>query len=510
MGARPSSFVQEAPVARVREDREWSAQQVRIFEWFNDAPAPSPHLIVRARAGTGKTTTLLEGVNRAPESSILVCAFNKRIATTLNERLINPNAEAKTLHSLGYQAIRRTWGAIAVAQGSTRGDWLTNQVCGKDVPTPIKRLITQLHTKARDMVPTTCSKEHLLALAFQFDYMPDEGWRQYPVEYIVDRAYAAIDLASQEYPDARVGIDFADMIFLPLVHGLLTKDYDLVVVDEAQDLTVAQLTIAQRVCSGRLCLVGDDRQAIYGFRGADSDSLDRLKAELGASELPLTTTYRCGQSIVREAQKLVPDIFAHETNGEGIVDTVDYETLLSTVQPGDFVLSRINAPLVSLTINLLKRGVRATMLGRDIAAGIQGVLKRLRQTSIQDMLASLEDWEAKTSTRLANYGQIALVDRCHDQADMIRSIAQASSSVKDLQARIDWLFSDEEAADGTGQVICSSVHKAKGQEASRVWMLSESFYRRGVSQDEHNLWYVATTRAKHHLTRVSGVPSLAR
>ena len=509
MGARPSSFVQDKPVASVasvRETREWSPQQTDIFGWFEDTNTGT--LVVRARAGTGKTTTLLEGITRAPEQSILLCAFNKRIAVTLNERLTNPQAEAKTLHSLGYQAIRQAWGQVAVAQGSARGDWLTAQVCAKDTPVPIKRLVTQLHTKAREMEPLQCSRERLTTLAFEFDYVPDEGWRSYPVEYVVQLAQAAMAQAAHETPDCAIGtIDFADMIYLPLVHNLLTPTYDLVVVDEAQDLTLAQLTMAQRVCSGRLCLVGDDKQAIYGFRGADAGSLDRLKRELGASELPLTTTYRCAQSVVREAQRLVPDILAHPSNPEGIVDTADYATLLSQVQPGDFVLSRINAPLVSLTLQLLKRGTRATMLGRDIAAGILGVLKRLQATSLKDMLSKLEDWETKTSTKLANYGQIALVDRCHDQAAMLRSVAETSENLTDMQARIDWLFSDDESADGTvGKVICSSVHKAKGQEADRVWMLSESFYRRGQNPEEDNLWYVATTRAKQHLTRVTGVP----
>jgi DNA helicase-2/ATP-dependent DNA helicase PcrA len=63
------------------------------------------------------------------------------------------------------------------------------------------------------------------------------------------------------------------MIYLPLAWNLTAKDYQLVVVDEAQDMTAAQLEIAQRVCNGRICVVGDDRQAIYGFRGATAVQL---------------------------------------------------------------------------------------------------------------------------------------------------------------------------------------------------------------------------------------------
>jgi len=88
--------------------------------------------------------------------------------------------------------------------------------------------------------------------------------------------------------------------------------YDLVVVDEAQDMTASQLQLAIQSCrkGGRIAIVGDDRQAIYSFRGADSKSLDRLKGILKAKELGLTTTYRCPKRVVEIASRYVPDFRA--------------------------------------------------------------------------------------------------------------------------------------------------------------------------------------------------------
>src|SRR5882672_9190474 len=119
MGARPSSFTKEAPVVAVRPlGVKWSTEQLAIFDWF-EGPCERTeqqlaHLIVRARAGSGKTSSVIEGVNRAPETSILLCAFNKQIALELNLRLDNPNAEAKTLHAVGMQAIQRMWPRMGV------------------------------------------------------------------------------------------------------------------------------------------------------------------------------------------------------------------------------------------------------------------------------------------------------------------------------------------------------------------------------------------------------------
>ena len=533
MGARRSSFMTEQPAAKpesLSPSRQWSAQQQAIFDWFTSGTIQgmSPddkgntNLVVRARAGTGKTTTIIEGVNRAPESSILVCAFNKRIAEELNTRIDNSSADAKTFHALGYAAIRRQWPGISVAQGSARADALTDLVCiltpeerkaGKWLaPKQIRRLISQLHTKARDMSYSVIDKKALTNMALFFDLLPDEGWESsgFDLDYVVEKAEQAMIQAATVDPPSDIGIDFADMIFLPLVWGLLSKDYDMVVVDEAQDLSMSQLEMAQRVCSGRICVVGDDRQSCYGFRGADSGSIDRLKAELRAGVLPLTTTYRCSQKVSKRAQRLVPDLVAAASNPEGIVDESQYETVLATVQPGDFILSRLNAPLVILTLQLLKFKKRARMAGRDIGVGIQAILKKLgcqTWTSIEDMLTKLDTWERKTTTRFASYGQVELVERTRDQAGMLRALAEEAEHLDDLLNRIEWLFTDDKDA---AQILCSSIHKAKGLEANRVYILQESLYRRGVTQEEQNLDYVATTRAKQHLTLVTGVPSLQR
>lgn len=504
MGARPSSF--KKVETAVAPTRQWPPQQQAIFDWFKQPDGSN--LVVRARAGTGKTTTVVEGVSHAPEQSILLCAFNKRIAEEMNGRITGTRAVAKTLHSVGYQAIRREWGGMPVADGSKRADDLTKQVCPANTHPSIQRLVSLLHSKGREMMPLSPFASELTALALFFDYVPDESWVQYPLEWVVEKAQAAMQYAAENPPTYDIGIDFADMIYLPLVWQLLSPEYDMVVVDECQDMNTAQILIAQRICRGRMCVVGDNRQAIYSWRGADSNSLDRLKNELDARELPLTTTYRCGRAIVQAAQVLVPDIQVGASNPEGTVDQQDYEYLLANAAPGDFVLSRLNAPLVSTTLAFLRKGKRARMAGRDVGAGIRAILTRLKcfgDTPVDALLDRLEAWEQKTVTRYAAYGQNALVDRCRDQAAMIRALAEEAKTTADLLNQIDWLFVDVQ---DDQQIICSSIHKAKGLEAQRVYVLRESLYRRGRNQEEENLEYVATTRAKTHLTWVVGVPSL--
>ncbi len=508
MGARPSGFTVATAPPVVAETREWSPEQTDIFAHFERGRG---HLVVDAVAGSGKTATLIEGVTRAPEQNLLVCAFNKRIADELNGRLTRTMATAKTLHSLGYGLIRRQWKGMPVATESARADQLTDAVVAADTPKPIRRLVSKLHTKAREMTPVDWDEATLTALALQFDCDPDEGWRDYDVDWVVLRAAEALAGASTVAPVRSVGIDYADMVYLPLAWALTTREYDLVVVDEAQDMTAAQLDLAQRVSSGRICLVGDRHQSIYQFRGADTEGMNRLKRTLGATELPLTTTYRCAKAIVARAQRLVPHIQARVDAPEGQVSPAEYDLMLREAQSGDFILSRLNAPLVSTTLALLRAGRRAKMVGRDIGAGIHTLItKRLKVypgMPVHELTDRLDRWERQTVQKYAERGLLTLVDQTHDTAEMIRAFAEDTDSTKALLDKVYWLFSDEVADD---QIILSSVHKAKGLESDRVWLLQESFYRRGPSQEEDNCLYVATTRARHDLRIVEGVPSLQR
>lgn len=493
-------------MATITSTRTWSTQQDAIFGWFSHEDlAQLQHLVVRARAGTGKTTTIIEGVNRAPEASILLCAFNKRIAEELTSRITNRNAEAKTLHAIGYACVRRFWEGLRIAKNSERADALTEKVCGPRCPDAVKKLVSKLHTKGREINPHAKVVGELTDIAITFECEPDEqwAWEGWTLEYVETKALEAMELAATVKPVA-TGIDFADMIYLPVRNHWTHPTYDLVVVDEAQDMTVAQLEIARGVCKGRICVVGDDRQAIYGFRGADSGSLDRLKAELQAKELGLTTTYRCGRAIVALAAALVPDFEAGPANPTGSIENLLTSKLVDSANLGDFILSRLNAPLVSVAMSLLRNGKRTRIAGRDIGAGLKALIRRISKgraaNSIPELLSKVQAWEQKEVDRMLKAGREERIEGIRDQAEMLISLTENARSVRDVEDKIDALFTD----DGLGQagvITCSSVHRAKGLEADKVFVMRDTL--RAHNQEELNIQYVAITRAKSTLVFVS-------
>lgn len=466
-----------------------------IFRWFKEGRG---NLVVRARAGTGKTTTIIEGIRSAPEDRILLAAFNKRIATELQTRLKNPSADAKTLHSVGFRNVLGNWSGCKL--DDERGKRMARAACGVQAPDPIVNMTARLASFAKSAAPFATIKE-MVDIAWDkdcvpSDYQEEDGWT---VERLSQCALTAMELACQR--ENVPSVDFDDMVFVPVRNGWVRGYYDLVVIDECQDMSAVQIELALRSTksTGRIAVVGDDRQAIYGFRGADSGSLDRLKTALKADEMGLTITYRCPKVVVAEAQRFVPDFIAAPTAPDGIMDSMALTHLATSAKPGDFVLSRKNAPLIKICLEILRTGTRATVAGRDIGKGLIGVVKRINAKSMVDFDEKVTLWRDREVNRAMKADKPAKVDEAYDKAETLFALAEGLSSVYEVIARIESLFSDE----GGAKVVCSSVHKAKGLEADRVFLLKWTFRPTGPAE-EQNIQYVAITRSKSHLTWVDG------
>lgn len=480
-----------------RDGWRWSDEQEAIFQWFSGNPERR-NLVVRARGGTGKTTTIMEGVRRIAGAEI----------------------EAETLHTVGYRIVRKYWESCRIDK---RRIWaLTDAVAGDQTPDPIKRLVGKLAELAMQVQPFAERGKDLVDLAWDFDLSPDEDWEEdgYDTQAVASLAVKVMGAALEKPRGAGGkapgdGISFAEMVYLPVRLGWVRPRYDLVCVDEAQDMNASQILLAQGLSRDRIAVIGDERQAIYGFRGADSGVIDRLLVELQADELGLRTTYRCPQGVVAEAQPYCPDYRAAESNPPGIVRAIAEDKLLAEVGCGDVVLSRVNAPLLSFCLQALKDGKPARVEGKDVAAGLRSLIEKLAKgaarASIPAFLERLSRWRDQEANRIlrANLRDTeAKLEQLDDKHQMLAALAQGATGIPDLKARLDTVFA--EVAEGRCTTF-SSVHKAKGLEWKRVFILRstlrrESFgkgkARPGAAQEESNIAYVAVTRSMAELVWV--------
>jgi superfamily I DNA/RNA helicase len=310
-------------------------------------------------------------------------------------------------------------------------------------------------------------------------------------------------------------IDFACMIYLPVALEIRMPKYQMVFIDETQDLNALQIKLALSICArgGRIIAVGDDRQGIYGFRGAARGALDRVVKELGAKVMPMTMTYRCGTNIVAEAQKIVPDIQAAPGMHQGSVeDHVSHDRMLRDAKPGDFILSRANAPLLGLCLEFIRDGRRANILGRDIGARLSLLVRKAKTQDIGELATWVKNWADKEAERMEKKGESA--QRVRDQQECLVVLMEGARNTMEVHDRIARLFDDppKGATDeqrkrvDESRITLSTTHKAKGMERDRVWVLRDTYWgaERDPMGEEGCLLYVAVTRAKHALFFVRG------
>jgi superfamily I DNA/RNA helicase len=483
-------WVKPEVVKQPRVIRNWSNYQIDIF---NDIATGEGNTQVDALAGTGKTSTIVEGFYYLPKGqSTLMCAFNKKIQQELETR--SPaGVEVKTLHALGFAACKRAFPLMA-NRPDDKGDKLAGFIKAERGDDPETYELRANLSKA-----VSLCKGYLAENAQMIDSIMDKHDVDPCNEERASFIGSVIKVMDACKKDTS-RIDFDDMIWMPNVHGLRLTQYGRVMIDEAQDLNLAQINLALNSCGrgGRILSVGDEFQAIYGFRGADSNAIQNIVDRLASKRMPLSVTYRCAKAIVAIAQTLVPGLEAAPGAEEGLVADIPASQLEKMVRPGDFILSRVNAPLIKWCLTLLKARIPANIQGRDMGKSLGALIKKSKAKDVSSFLAWLNEYEAMEVERLVKAKRDT--DTLSDKLECLRVLCEGTNSLEDVRDNLDKLFHD---GDDKDRVILSSTHKAKGLERDTVFMLKDT-YRPSKGQEEANLTYVAYTRAKKNLYLVAG------
>jgi superfamily I DNA/RNA helicase len=481
----------------------YSIYQIALFDFIQFGEGSA---IVDAKAGSGKTTSILEACNRLPEDlSVLFLAFNKSIVGELKTRLPS-GINCSTFNSCGWAAWRRFTGRRYIKIDAKK-NW---------------RIIWDNFEKEdQRMYGAFCAK--MVGLAKSTGLTPDDNdskWFAIQDHHGVllsttdadyDRGiFLAKRVLERSIEMAYEVCDFDDQLYMPWLMDASFEQYGVVFIDEAQDTNSVQADLIRRMLmeSGRVIAVGDPFQAIYGFRGADHNAMNNLAEIFNATTLPLSISYRCSQSVVREAQKYVSGIESFEDSPEGAVETLQgYD--IDSFSVNDAILCRNNAPLIEMAYQIIARGKGVNFLGRDIGGGLKTLIKNMEARTLDSLSEKLEEWLVKESAKLVKKRQEdklgLLEDRVNCIEIFIRYLPNSKQTVGDLLEAVDSLFQSK----GRG-VTLSSVHKSKGREWVNVHILGFDKYMpsKYAKKDwqliqETNLIYVAITRAKSHLTYIN-------
>lgn len=510
--------------------REPSKYQTAILE---EVESGTGDIIVNAVAGSGKTTTLVMAAGKLKTSNALFCAFSKEVQLEIDKRLVAQGSRmvCKTMHAIGMNAVSRylkhAFGRRVDVQGE-KYDPIIKQEAARihdrimadyraelrrgndDIEEPVDfgtvaGWIRSLVNLIRCTLADYSSKKEIQALADHYGVdVEDEHFNLIfkSVSFIIDEG---AKLAGE-----RGIIDFTDMIYLPARWDLPVDRFDFVFVDECQDLSRAQLSIAlkSRAEGGRMLFVGDRNQSIYGFTGADPESFDRIIETTGAKLLPLSICYRCPASAIRMAQEIVPAIEAAPDAIEGLTAWISEKQIAGLVREGDMILCRKVAPLVATCISLISQRIPARVKGRDIAKNLTVIVKEIagkKGLDMQDFAEKLDAWKGRKVSKIKAIGKEVenKIEKVEDEALGVLAVYESGEymSPEALIADIEGLFSDGRAA-----VTLSSIHRAKGLEADRVIILEADAVEmqfKGMRKwqifQEECAHYVALTRVKKEM-----------
>lgn len=346
-------------------------------------------ILVTASAGSGKTEIVARRVERllsetaTPTARVLAVSYTVKAAEELRARFDRRLGDAarrvdtETLHGFAHDLIRKygTWIGLPQEVGVvTRQEdrlelldrWLRSE--GRDLPEQeLRDVLAQLDwASARRQPDARFQKEWSAALA-------ESG--------VLDFA-AMLERAT-------------DLLSTPNVHRQLGRLYAHVIVDEAQNLTQAQYELLQVLCGGPpepvtpLMLVGDDKQSIVEFSGADPELLHRFSADYHATSIHLNRNYRSAEAIVRLGDRVAAELGSSASSSDVVYPAPGWigtnespderaegqavagwiESLLEQGLPGEAVAPGEDGSLVAEQIAVLGRSA-ASLRATEAALGM--------------------------------------------------------------------------------------------------------------------------------------------
>lgn len=482
--------------------------------------------------GTGKTTTLLNMVDKALESGtppdrIAFLAFTRKAANEAKERAaarfnLDPKKDLvffRTLHSLAL----------------TMSDIRPEQVMQEENYRELSRAIgvelgAQKNTSIDDDVPSMVASSDPILGLINLSRLCKSDLREEYNKSNIDEEWNTVFHVSKclkEYKESMGLYDFTDMLEQFATNGnTFCPEFDLCFLDEAQDLSPLQWDIAHLLDtkSKRMYCAGDDDQAIYRWAGADVDHFINLP---GGSEI-LSQSYRIpsrvhdvAENVVRRIARRFPKQYKPRSE-PGNVTRISTINSLDMAQGDWLILSQAGYQLTPVAHDLKSSGYLFNYRGnRSISEKVSeavngweqvrkgkevtGKVARIiysymsvgeRLTRGFKKLPGIEDNDILTFDNLKDQGLLA-------NKDMIWS--QAMNKLPDTdRAYVTALLRRGEKFNGVPRITASTIHGSKGGEADNVVLFTDlspaadtQFQRH--PDDTHRIFYVAVTRAKQNL-----------
>ena len=468
--------------------------------------------------GTGKTTKLLKYVKTflklgTPLDKIGYFAFTKKAAGEAVDRMLDYHTafekkdlkHFRTLHSLAFTQLGMKKSNVMQDEhyqdiGRKLGIEVTVYSNGEE-----KTGFVDSDSEYFNIINAARIKNVTIEEEYNTD-MYSEDIDKHMLQILKDE----VDNYKQSYGL----VDFTDMIEKFNVAELCPK-YDVIFVDEAQDLSPIQWKMYDilKKNSKHVILAGDDDQAIYGWAGAD---VQRFQDE-PAKNIILPQSYRVPQAVQQIADQIlnrIPDDrrIKKQWAPRPESGTVDHVTSIEDVplHEGDWlILSRTNDKLSKLKPILQEMAIYFEIKGRkSYRTRLYTAVKHYTRWTNGDKLSLSE---CKDLFEFLELDQKLKEERMYDLQEFGYNTKdewyEVFKSDPEECLYIREMLRNKEELSKPARVKLSTIHAAKGGEATNVLLILDNTkkIREAIDKsedkhdEEHRVWYVGVTRAKQNL-----------
>ena len=477
--------------------------------------------IVLGPPGTGKTTTLLNEVDKylkqTDPNKIGYFSFTQKAAHEARDRAMDKFNFSeddlpyfRTLHSLAFKRL-----GIKKEEVLQRRHY---EDLGKK--TGYNLDYHDYDNEHTGLFTTKSDLLRIIQLAKLRDITPEQQFnlKEHTQDITVQQLKQFVHDLNQYKKDYNL-IDFTDMI-TEFIKSDKSPKFDVVFIDEAQDLSLSQWDMARSIWdkTGDTFIAGDDDQAIFRWAGADVDSFITQTGKI----MQLTQSYRIprvvhdvASRIVNKIQNRLPKEWLPKTQ-RGLLSYYDDFEQVNMKQGSWLVLARTKFMLNDLEDQLYSQGLY-----------YENKYKTNRE---QDLYTAIKDWEQLRKGQLLKYDQIERISSYTNLWDKkkIKSMVKDSfygidQLTKDygLKTKAVWYeaFNDApqkkvryirrmrengEKLDSNPRIVLSTIHGVKGGEQDNVVLLTDLSRNTQINyeknpDDENRLFYVGATRTKNHL-----------
>ncbi len=408
-------------------------------------------LLIIAGAGSGKTRVLtyriahlLQQLKAAP-NEILALTFTNKAAREMKERikgLIGDKAQKLwmgTFHSIFSKILRFEADKIGFERDFTIYDT-------SDSETVIKQILQELNFDPKEIKPKTIRNKISDAKNQLID--PDTYQNKFVGSTLDDITAKVYKIYINRLKESNA-MDFDDLLVKPIelfeqFPEVLEKYQDrfkYIMIDEYQDTNHAQYKVTKMLASKyqNICVVGDDAQSIYSFRGADISNILNFQEDYeNAAQIPLEQNYRstksilqCADSIIKKnSRQLEKTLWTEQAYGDPVILLDNYDERDEANRVASYIHElklrhgySNNDFAILYRTNYQSRVFEEALRRKDIAYQLVGGLSFYQRKEIKDVLAYL--------TLLVNP---------NDETNLIRIINEPSrgignKSIQDLRSK---------------------------------------------------------------------------